>query len=265
MSLATRVMSTLIVAVLLLGPSDARAQALTLEIENGLVTLNAQGVSVRQILERWATIGSVTIINGDEVGATPVTLQLSGVPERAALETLLRDVRGYILRRRQPDVGAITAFDRIMILPTSVASRVASATAATPLPSLDSADEASALGAVIVAALDVSAAARSAPSAEATGSAEGSFGTTPSPRLPEQARPEPIRYLDELDENGDRMRAPTIAKYDPADQSASDAPGQSSKQAVPPTHLVSPLGLRGPALYRRCRHERSPDDLAGNH
>jgi hypothetical protein len=237
MSLPARVMSLSIVAVLLLGPSDAGAQALTLELENGLVTLNAKGVSVLQILERWATIGSVTLINGDAVAATPVTLQLSGVPERAALETLLRDVSGYILGRRQQGAGAVTEFDRIMILRTSVASRVPSTLALAPLPAFGSADETSASGAVIVAPPDVSVAVippRPSPSALTS-----EFQSPQRVRPPEQMRPEPIKYLDQLDEDGNRMRAPSISKHDPADQPAPDAPGQGSRHAVP----ANPFGI----------------------
>jgi hypothetical protein len=99
-------------AAMLVGPGDARAQGLTLQVSNGLVTLQADAVPVRQILERWAQIVGMTVVNADTIPATLVTLQFDLVPERTALETLLRDVRGYIVVRRQ-GVGA--PIERIVI------------------------------------------------------------------------------------------------------------------------------------------------------
>lgn len=110
-------------AALLVWPSAVCAQGLALEINNGLVTLRADAVPVRQILERWGQIAGMTVINGDMLPPTLVTLQFASVPERRALETLLRDVRGYIVVRRQSGGAPI---DRIVIAP------------ATPMPSTQS-------------------------------------------------------------------------------------------------------------------------------
>jgi hypothetical protein len=52
-----------------------------------------------------------------------LTLELTAVPERQALDTLLRTVAAYMLApRRAGSVGAST-FDRILILPTSATPR----------------------------------------------------------------------------------------------------------------------------------------------
>src|SRR5436190_11873724 len=74
----------LVVAGLLVGlAASAAAQApLQLQISDGRVTLHAENVPVRTILAEWARVGGTTILNGDRVAGTPLTLQLEGVPER---------------------------------------------------------------------------------------------------------------------------------------------------------------------------------------
>jgi hypothetical protein len=110
-----------IVAVLL-SPGLADAQQLKLEIQDGRVTLEAQNVPVRQILAEWARVGGTKIVNGEKVVGSPLTLQFQAMPERQALDIILRGVSGYMLAARQADTG-VSAFDRIMILPTSAAPR----------------------------------------------------------------------------------------------------------------------------------------------
>jgi hypothetical protein len=113
----------------------AAAQApLQLQISNGRVTLHAQNVPVRAILAEWSKVGGTRIMNGEGVAGAPLTLDLQGVPERQALDIILRGVSGYVLAARQPGTPSFDAatgrvlagasiYDRIMILPTSVAPR----------------------------------------------------------------------------------------------------------------------------------------------
>lgn len=103
-------------------PASAQ-QSITLEFKDGRVSLNAQNAPLRAILGEWARLGGSIIVNGDRVAGAPVTLELVAVPERQALDTLLRSVAAYMLApRRAGSVGAST-FDRILILPTSAAPR----------------------------------------------------------------------------------------------------------------------------------------------
>src|SRR5688572_23212129 len=111
------------IAVLTVVPARADAQHLQLQIQNGLVTLDAQNVSVRQILAEWARVGGARIVNGEKVVGAPVTLQLNGVSERQALDTILRGVSGYMLASRQDATSGASRFDRILIMPTSSAPR----------------------------------------------------------------------------------------------------------------------------------------------
>ena len=94
------------------------------------MTLSAQNAPVRAILQEWARLGGATIVNGDRVAGPPVTLELTGVPERQALDVVLRSVAGYIVAPRRAGSPGASAFDRIMILPTSVAPRAPAPAAA---------------------------------------------------------------------------------------------------------------------------------------
>jgi len=119
-----------LVALALL-PARADAQQLKLQIDNGRVTLDAQNVPARQILAEWARIGGAKIVNGEKIVGAPLTLQLQGTPERQALDIILRGVSGYMLAARQEGTG-VSAFDRILILPTSTAPRASAAPQPTP-------------------------------------------------------------------------------------------------------------------------------------
>jgi hypothetical protein len=113
-------------AALCLLPVSAQAQRLNLQLENGRVTLTAANVSVRQILMEWGRIGGVNIVNVDKVASLPVTLQLQGVPEAQALQSLLRGVSGYMLAPRRAGSTGASIFDRILIMPPSSPPRAAS-------------------------------------------------------------------------------------------------------------------------------------------
>lgn len=112
--------------------APASAQEVKIQFDNGKVTLVAQNAPVRAILAEWARLGGATIVNGDRVIGAPVTLELAAVPERQALDIVLRGAAGYMLAPRRTGSSAASAFDRILILPTSTAPRVTPA--ATPTP-----------------------------------------------------------------------------------------------------------------------------------
>ena len=124
----------LVIAVLVCCAAVAHAQApLTLQISGGRVTLHAQNVPVRTILAEWARLGGARIVNGDGIAGAPVTLELEGVTERQALDIILRGVSGYMLAAREPGASGASMYDRIMILPTSVAPRNPPPTTAAPI------------------------------------------------------------------------------------------------------------------------------------
>ena len=110
--------ATLVIGVA--GP-PASAQQLSLTIRDGRVTLDAVNVPVRQVLSEWERVGGVRIVNGDKVTGSLGTLRLADVPERQALDIVLRDVSGYLLAARPEGREGASTFDRILILPLSVA------------------------------------------------------------------------------------------------------------------------------------------------
>lgn len=114
--------ATVILVACLAAPGHAQ-QPVRLEIRNGRVNLKAENAAVRQILAEWARIGGTRIVNGERVTGAPVTLELTNVPERQALDIVLRNVAGYMLAARQSGSGGASEFDRILILPTSTAPR----------------------------------------------------------------------------------------------------------------------------------------------
>lgn len=99
-------------------PAAASAGELKLTIKSGLVTLIAQDVPLSMVMAEWSKVGQTRVVNGDKI-LTPVTLQLVDVPERRALDIVLRSASGYMLAERTMPVANASAFDRILILPTS--------------------------------------------------------------------------------------------------------------------------------------------------
>jgi hypothetical protein len=99
---------------------SAAAQQLTLEIANGRVSLDATSVSARQILEEWSRLGGTKIVGAEKIVGAPLTLQLVDVPERQALDIVLRNVAGFMAATRPESATAgASIYDRILILPTA--------------------------------------------------------------------------------------------------------------------------------------------------
>ena len=118
------------------GPGD-----LKLTIGEGRVTLVADNVPVRTILQEWARLGQSKIVNGEKVLGAPVTLRLINVPEAEALDVVLRSASGYLAAPREVQVANASQFDRIVILATSRPTSAAPApqpTTQAPQPSFPS-------------------------------------------------------------------------------------------------------------------------------
>src|SRR5258708_7907934 len=113
-----------------LAASSTASAEITLMIRDGRVSLVAKDATVRQILGEWARIGQAKVINIERISGGPVTLQLTNVSEEQALDVLLRSVSGYMLALRPTMVSNLSRFDRIIVMPASVAPRSAS-----PIPS----------------------------------------------------------------------------------------------------------------------------------
>lgn len=106
--------------VILSGASKADADV-RLTIQRGHVTLVAKDATVRQILAEWARVGQTKIVNVERIPGGPLTLELTDVPEQQALDVLLRAVSGYLAAPRVTAIANASVFDRIVVMPTTVA------------------------------------------------------------------------------------------------------------------------------------------------
>lgn len=97
----------------------ASAQQLSLDIRDGLVTMSANNVPVRQILAEWARVGGTKVVGAERVAGAPLTLSLEGVPEGKALDIVLRGAAGYMAAARAERGTGRSMYDRIMVLATS--------------------------------------------------------------------------------------------------------------------------------------------------
>jgi hypothetical protein len=120
-----RTTSVFLVAALTLIPVDSpSAQGTHVEFHDGLVTIHAVEATLPEVLTEWVRQGRTRIIGAESVVAPPITLELIRVPERQALDTLLRSVAGYVagvrpLNTTRPATRHESSFDWINILPAS--------------------------------------------------------------------------------------------------------------------------------------------------
>jgi hypothetical protein len=113
--------------------ASAASADIQLTMRGGHVTLVANNVTVRQILAEWERVGQTKVINGDRVTGGLITLELRDMPERQALDIILRSVSGLILTPRAAVIENGSAFDHIIVMPPSVAPPPAQAAAPAPV------------------------------------------------------------------------------------------------------------------------------------
>jgi hypothetical protein len=99
--------------------TTAAAGELTLTMANGRVTVIAKDVPLRQILAEWARVGNTRMVNAEKLMGGPLTLQLVDVPEKEALDILLRSAAGYMTAPRETALPGASLYDRVIILATS--------------------------------------------------------------------------------------------------------------------------------------------------
>jgi hypothetical protein len=131
----------------------ASAQTVTLTLKDGRATLTTQNASVRQILAEWERLGQVRIVGADRLAASqPLTISLSDVPERQALDIILRGVPGYMVIDRAASAAGASRYDRLVLLArttTPVPAQTAASTSSTPSPAqayVQTMDQAAAAG-----------------------------------------------------------------------------------------------------------------------
>ena len=90
-------------------------------IQDGRVSIVATDATVAEILTEWARIGQTRIINADRTSPERVTIELTDVGEQQALDVLLRGASGYLAAARAVAGPAASLFDRIVVMPPSIA------------------------------------------------------------------------------------------------------------------------------------------------
>lgn len=122
-------------ALLVASALPAAAQSISLSLRDGRVTLVTQNATPAAILAEWARQGQVKVQDGERVPGTPLTLQLDNVPEREALDIVLRGAAGYIAAPRTGQVaGTLSRFDRVIVMATSPGAAGARTASARPTP-----------------------------------------------------------------------------------------------------------------------------------
>lgn len=99
--------------------SPVHAAGLKMSIGNGYVSIDAQDVTVGEILREWAKLGKTRIINLEGVASGPITVRLDNVPENVALDIILRTLPGYMAAPRSTFVADASQYDRILIMASS--------------------------------------------------------------------------------------------------------------------------------------------------
>lgn len=130
-------MKRLFIAACLLVASalPASAQPFKLQIGNGRVTLDAVNVSARQILAEWARIGGTKVVGAEKITGAPLTLKLVDMPERQALDIILRNVAGFMAAPRSAtSVAGASTYDRILVMATSAGATQAANASTRPGP-----------------------------------------------------------------------------------------------------------------------------------
>lgn len=118
------------IAVLVASALPAAAQSISLSLRDGRVTLVTQNATPAAILAEWARQGQMKVQDGERVPGTPLTLQLQNVPEREALDIVLRGAAGYIAAPRTGQVaGTLSRFDRVIVMATSPGAAAGARTA----------------------------------------------------------------------------------------------------------------------------------------
>jgi hypothetical protein len=108
-----------LIGLTVLAPAAASAQSVSVRFDGGYVTVSAQNAPVRQILSEWARQGQTKVVNAEKIQGGVVTLELTRVPEKQALEVLLRSAAGYMAAPRSAGTAGLSSYDRILIMATT--------------------------------------------------------------------------------------------------------------------------------------------------
>jgi hypothetical protein len=116
-------------------PAQPAGPSLSLVLKDGRVTIRAEQASLRQILAEWERQGQVRFVGIDKLTGGPVTLSVTDMPEKQALEIVMRGVPGYMAvdRVARVEAPAASRFDHVVVMARAATPVAAGASAATGL------------------------------------------------------------------------------------------------------------------------------------
>jgi hypothetical protein len=86
------------------------------------MTIVADAVALRTVVQEWARVGGVRLVNPQHVSLAPVSILLQNVPEGEALKILLRSLPGYVLQKRSIESGGPSVFQQLAVMAPAVGS-----------------------------------------------------------------------------------------------------------------------------------------------
>jgi hypothetical protein len=110
------------VAVLTLGVLAQTPTERKLEISfpaDGLVTLVAQNVTLREIFAEWTRQTGAAFTNAEKLAGEPQTVQYENQPEAAVIDSLLRSAAGYFVAPQRGGPVMSSRIAMVYIIPTS--------------------------------------------------------------------------------------------------------------------------------------------------
>lgn len=133
----------LIVAGAVVGAQDAAqpgppVRKLELKFNNGLVTLKAQNVTIREILTEWAKQCDCQVVGAEKITNSPLALpvQYENQPEAAIMKSLLTPGTtsgGYLFVPRNPGEQGASMYSSLRIAPVSHPSAVTYSQTSSPV------------------------------------------------------------------------------------------------------------------------------------
>lgn len=86
-----------------------------INVNGGRISVVAEGATLAEIFTEWARSGATAFVHLDRLAPVPVSLTVEGT-EIEALETLLKDARGYVATHRRDAAAGQSRFSRVVIM-----------------------------------------------------------------------------------------------------------------------------------------------------
>jgi hypothetical protein len=112
----------------LLLPVLAQAGPPKLVFSGGTVSIDADAVPLRAILEEWARVGGTGIDGIDQLPEAVITLHVAGSAEEEVLDALLKGRNGYATVRKKPGEAGASELARIAVFSATTLPGTAGAT-----------------------------------------------------------------------------------------------------------------------------------------